>query len=387
MTMDMDRRSFLASAGAAVVCGTGRFELRDLVIVPAWAKREIATTLARYWAWRGEDETVAFPIVTDVHSKTTDLPKDFSFGDAKMHVFLAQHAADEADADFLADLGDIDLDLGVPVDKKWPPTFRFCTPEEMMKRVETQQRLYRDWLRPTLFALGNHDHSKSRFSSAQFGAAFNRGITAVHGHKVTLGEDGSYGFYDIPGKKTRAIFLNSSDEGYYGYSLKQLAFFVRALESLPDGYTALMLQHFCIRTEIGYWKTFRTTSAKRQDVAIRILEDFVAHRAGEAEGVKWNFASLRETAFAGCFFGDSHFDNYVKTNGVDYSISQGYGTVSPKEIENGGVYTPFSRVKQMLVDLVAVKPAKREVRIFRVGAGGEVRDRGYLYGDQSKGDA
>ena len=142
-----------------------------------------------------------------------------------------------------------------------------------------------------------------------------------------------------------------------------------------------MLQHFCIRTEIGYWKTFRTTSAKRQDVAIRILEDFVAHRAGEAEGVKWNFASLRETAFAGCFFGDSHFDNYVKTNGVDYSISQGYGTVSPKEIENGGVYTPFSRVKQMLVDLVAVKPAKREVRIFRVGAGGEVRDRGYLYGD------
>ena len=71
----------------------------------------------------------------------------------------------------------------------------------------------------------------------------------------------------------------------------------------------------------------------------------------------------------------------MKTNGVDYSISQGYGTVSPKEIENGGVYTPFSRVKQMLVDLVAVKPAKREVRIFRVGAGGEVRDRGYLYGD------
>ena len=48
---------------------------------------------------------------------TTDLSKDFSFGDSKMHVFLAQHVADEAEADFLADLGDIDLDLGVPIDK------------------------------------------------------------------------------------------------------------------------------------------------------------------------------------------------------------------------------------------------------------------------------
>ena len=55
----------------------GRFELRDLVVVPAWAKREIAMTLARYWAWKGEDESVVFPIVTDVHSKTTDLRKDF----------------------------------------------------------------------------------------------------------------------------------------------------------------------------------------------------------------------------------------------------------------------------------------------------------------------
>ena len=375
----IDRRAFLAMGGAAATVGVGRFELRDLVMVPAWAKREIATTLARYWAWKGEDETVAFPIVTDVHSKTTDLPKDFSFGDSKMHVFLAQHAADEGDADFLADLGDIDLDLGVPIDKKWPPTFRFCTPEEMMRRVETQKRLYRDWPRPTLFAVGNHDHSKGRFSSAAFGEAFNRGITAAHGHKVTLGEDGSYGYYDVPTKKTRAIFLNSSDEGYYGYSLKQLAFLARALETVPAGGTALVMQHFCIKTEIGYWKTFRTTSAKRQEVAIGMFEDFVAHRSGEAEGVKWNFTGLKDTAFAGCFFGDSHFDNYVKANGVDYSISQGYGGVSPKEIENGGVYTPFSRAKQMLVDFVAVKPAKREVKIFRIGAGGAARDRGYAY--------
>lgn len=378
--LKMDRRKFLAMSCALAACGVGKAGPGDSVKIPEWAGREIAATLARYRAWKGGDVTVAFPIITDVHSKTTDLPEDLSFGDSKMHVFLAQHAADEAGADFLADLGDIDLDLGVPIDKNWPPKFRFCSPEEMQRRVETQRTIYRDWQRPVLFALGNHDHSRGRFSSAAFGDAFNRGITAAHGHKVTLGDDGSYGYYDVPAKKTRAIFLNSSDEGYYGYSVKQLAFLARALGTVPTGVTALLVQHFCIKTEIGYWKTFRTTRAKRQEIAIRMLEDFVAHRAGEADGMKWNFTGLKDTSFAGCFFGDSHFDNYVKANGVDYSISQGYGGVSPKEIENGGVFTPFSRSKQMLVDLVAVKPGKREVKIFRIGAGGAARDRGYAYG-------
>ena len=375
----MDRREFLAAGGAAVLCGASGFRLRDKVAIPDWAKREIDTTLARYRAWKGKDGTVTFPIITDVHSKTVDLPKDYSFSDSKMHVLLAQHAADLADADFLADLGDIDLDLGVPIDKKWPPTFRFCTPEEMLARVETQRKLYQDWTRPVLFALGNHDHSKGRFSSAEFGKAFNVGVTRAHGHKLELGEDGSYGYYDLPEKKARAIVLNSSDEGYYGYSTRQLAFFAKALETVPVGWTALMLQHFCIRTEIGYWKTFRDTKAARQETALRMMEDFVARKSGEGDGVKWDFAAVKGTAFAGCFFGDSHYDNYAKTNGVDYTVSQGYGGIPLKEIENGAVFTPFSRTSQMLVDLVAVKPAKREVRVFRIGAGGAARDRGYSY--------
>lgn len=381
----MSRREFLAMGGAAVACGSAKLNLKDLAKTPDWAKREIAATLARYRAWRGRDVTLAFPIVTDIHSRTPDLPKDYSFSDSKMHVLLAQRAADEAKADFLADLGDIDLDIGVPIDKNWPPKFRFCTPEEMLRRVATQQELYRDWKKPVLFAVGNHDHSQGRFSSASFGKAFNIDITRAHGHKVELGEDGSYGYYDIKAKRMRAIFLNSSDEGYYGYSLKQLAFFAKALETLPAGWTAIMMQHFCIKTSIGYWKTFRTTSAKRQDVAIRMMEDFVAHRAGESEGVKWDFTAQKNTAFAGCFFGDSHFDNYVQENGVDYSISQGYGGVSQKEIENGGVHIPFSRANQMLFDLVAIKPAKCEVRIFRIGVGGEKRDRGYKYGGKGEG--
>ena len=117
----MRRRDFLACAGAACMAGgipaassaasaQAVFRLRDAVAIPAWAKREICLGLSRYWMWKGSDETVAFPIVTDVHSRMGEMPRDLSFADSKMHIFRAQHAAEEGMADFLADLGDIDLD-------------------------------------------------------------------------------------------------------------------------------------------------------------------------------------------------------------------------------------------------------------------------------------
>ena len=385
----MRRRDFLACAGAAGVAGacgpargaqaTAAFRLRDAVAIPAWAKREICLGLARYWAWKGEDETVAFPIVTDVHSRTGALPKDLSFADSKMHIFLAQHAAEEGMADFLADLGDIDLDMGSFKNGK---RAAFCEKEQMEARLDAQVRIYEDCPCPVFFCVGNHDHSGGRYASAQFGARFNVGITQARGHALALGPDGSYGFYDIPAKKTRAIFLNSSDEGYYGYSVAQLAFFARSLATLPEGWTAFLLQHFCIQTVIGRWTSYPDTKAKRQEKVIAVMEDFVARRKGSADGVAWDFSGRKDARFAGCFFGDSHFDNYLRANGVDYSISQGYGTVQPKEltIVPTAVYTRFPRASQMLVDYVGIKPAKREVRIFRLGAGGPARDRGYVYG-------
>ena len=45
----------------------------------------------------------------------------------------------------------------------------------------------------------------------------------------------------------------------------------------------------------------------------------------------------------------------------------------------GAHLTTFDSSKQMLIDFVAIKPAKHEVKIFRLGAGGTERDRGYKY--------
>ena len=354
--------------------------LRDRVTIPDWAKNEIATALARYKAWKGEDETVSFPIITDVHSRLCDFPKDLSFSDSKMHTLLAQLAAEEANADFVADLGDIDLDLGVPITNDWPPKFRACTPEELMQRVAVQQALYAEAKLPILFAVGNHDHSRSRYSSAEFGSAFNVTVNQDKGFKLNLCPTGDYGYYDMPDKKTRAIFLNTSDDGYYGYSIAQLNFFANALATLSEGWTAVVVQHFCIQISIGHWKSFPDTKAKRQEIAIKIMEDFVAAKAGEMEGVKWNFSTGGKRWLAGCLCGDSHFDNYLKSNGVDYTISQGYGGIRDADMIPGAYKTaPFARDKQMLVDFVAIKPAKHEVKLFRIGMGGPERDRGYSY--------
>ncbi|MGN0879447.1 MAG: twin-arginine translocation signal domain-containing protein [Oligosphaeraceae bacterium] len=388
----MNRRDFLRTcSGAAATLAAAPLlaaptpapePLLRRVRIPDWARRELDAALTRYRRWRGDDLAVAFPYVTDLHSKRPTLPEGLDdFSDSKMHVLLAQQAADDADADFLADLGDIELDLSRVVSPpgQWPPTFQPGALADVRARLATHADLYRHWGRPVLFSLGNHDHANGRISSRDFGQTLNVGVTQAQGHPTVLSPDGDYGYLDLPAKRVRVLFLNSSDEGYYGYSLAQLRFLVGALSGLAAGWTALLLQHFCIRTDIGHWTSFPDTKARRQETAIAILEAFVARGSGEAEGLRWDFSALTDQAFAGCFFGDSHFDHHIRENGVAYTISQGYGTIRDQDLIPGAVRTRFERRTQMLVDLVAVKPARRQVRVFRIGAGGEARDRGYGY--------
>ena len=355
--------------------------LRSRVTIPDWAKKEIATTLARYKEWKGDDMTVAFPLVTDVHCRPHTLPADLSsFADPKMHILFAQMAGEEANADFVADLGDMDLDFAFEVAENGAKKIRPYKPEEFMSRAAVEQALYAESKLPVLFAVGNHDHALNRFTSEQFGKAFNVTVNNGKGFNLTLCPTGDYGYYDIPNKNVRAIFLNTSDEGYYGYSIAQLNFFVNALTTLPENGTAVIMQHFCIQHEIGHWATsIPHARAKRQDIVIRIMEDCVARRRGELEGVKWDFSNGGKRYIAGCLAGDSHIDNYLKCNGIDYIISQGYGPMAPHNVIPGARLTAFDSSKQMLIDFVAIKPAKHEVKIFRLGAGGAACDRGYSY--------
>ncbi len=346
--------------------------------MPAWVDQQIAESHARFEDWRGADAALVFPLVTDIHAARPlfSLPPDFR--DTKYHVLFAQRAALKFGADFFAELGDIgfDRDLG------WKPSKR----EDALSRLASQRNLYKNFPLPVLFCMGNHDcgraygefFSEMRLSAKDYGGMFN-GMTRRKGAVLVAGPGEDYGYYDVPGKKCRVFFLNTSDAGEVGFSPEQMQFLAAGLMVPPDT-CAVVLAHKCIHPTIGKWKGGRPGTIKNGNLCMTMLADFVKGSKGEEGGVRWDFTGNKGATFAGCLFGDSHFNDQAVTNGVNFVITQGYGTVSAKDLPDHVDYvTPVDRTKTMLVDMVAIKPAKREMKIFRIGAGGPERDRVFTF--------
>lgn len=353
--MAVTRKGFLMGTAAAACIRVSRADdIRGGL--PAWANAQIDAAVARYRAWKGADEAVAFTFMTDVHSRLTARSNPIDFGNSRYHALFAQAAADRAGCDFLVDGGDHDYDLACP------------SREEAFARMAVTESVYRDYAaRPVLFCMGNHDHGSGAagrpISSARFGETFN-GLAERHGHALVFGENRSWGHFDVPGKKFRAIFCNTSDEGYYGFSRSQLAFVENALDAMPEGWTAAVFGHYCVFDEIGHWKRYQPVGVTRKAEFMALLEAF---------------AQKRPTALTGYFCGDSHFDNEMELRGVNWTVSQGYGGVGLADKPWGARTVAFSRGREMLFELVGVKPSRGEFRLFRVGAGGEAFDRTCLY--------
>jgi len=242
----MNRREFIGGAVAASVVSTwsGRAAAADAakpwtvvdgVTLPDWAVREIDDGLARYRAWKGTDLTVAFPLVTDVHSHSPGLNASQSWRDQKSHVLFQRAIAAATESDFLVNLGDLDFDVNIL--GKAPDWM------EVQPVIDGFVKAYAAETRPCLFSLGNHDHAKGRYTSKQFGDTFNRGINGPHGHDLHLSECGTWGYLDVASKKFRMVFLNTSDEGYLGLSAKQLQFLSDTLAAAPAGWHVAVMQH------------------------------------------------------------------------------------------------------------------------------------------------
>ena len=344
---------FASSAGGMKASGfaeTGKLNLPD------WADARINEAVARYRAWKGADETVAFTFMTDVHSAQTNGCDAVDFADSRYHVLFAQVAADRAGCDFLVDAGDHDFDNGCK------------SPEEALARLASVESVYHGYsARPVLFCLGNHDHGPyppgggtRPISSELYGETFN-GLAVRHGFTLVFGDNRSWGYYDVPGKRFRAIFCNTSDDCYYGFSRSQIDFVERALATMPDGWTAAVFGHYCLFEEIGHWKHFQQGGrVVNKAEFMKVLQDF---------------AKERPNGLAGVFCGDSHFDNALEFRGVNWTISQGYGGVSPDNLPWGARTVGFDRSCDMLFELVAIKPKTGQFRVFRVGAGGAAFDR------------
>ena len=345
---------------------------------PAWAKRQIDEAYLRFESWRGGEDAVVFPLVSDIHAALPFFSNPPDFKDTKYHVLLAQRAALKFKADFFAELGDIGFDR----DLKWKPSKK----EDAQNRLESQRNLYRNFPLPVLFCMGNHDSgraygeffSEQTLSAKEYGGMFN-GMIKKRGTELATGPNEDYGYYNVPGKKCRVFFLNTSDSFEAGYSLEQMQFLADHLK-VPPGTCAVVMGHKCIHPMIGKWRGNKPGSINNGELCIKILSAFRAGGKGEAEGVCWDFTGNRDTSLAGFLSGDSHFNSQAVAEGVHFIISQGYGTVSAKDLPDGVDYvTSVDRTKTMLVDLFAINTAKREMKIFRIGAGGPDRDRAFQF--------
>lgn len=348
------------------------------VEIPSWVDTQIDETRTRFEAWRGADSVIVFPIVTDIHAAEPYFSNPPNFADTKYHILFAQRAAIRFGADFMADLGDIGFDR----DKKWKPS----TKEAALHRLEAQVNLYKDFPLPVLFAMGNHDSGRAygsffselKMTAEEYGALFN-GMIKRRGTPLVTGPGDDYGYYDVPEKKCRVFFLNTSDSGEIGYSAEQLSFLADHLR-MPENYCAVILQHICIHPTIGKWRPVRASTIPNGDLCIKILSDFIQGTKGGSENISWDFSSNKGTSLAGVISGHSHFNNQAVIDGINFVITQGYGTISDDNLPEGADYIKkVDRRSTVLIDVAAIKPDKKEMKIFRIGAGGTDKDRTFHF--------
>lgn len=377
--------------GAEASCPSVASASHSHTPLPDWAQRAIDDAKRRIDDWRkiGSDVSL-FVSITDVHSCKPDVTEPMDWADSKNHIFIAQEAARQLAADAMVDLGDADYQLVAWPGQK-PPSDE--VDELIRRRVSAQFRIYRDFERPVFFCRGNHDRGRTdkEISAAEFGK-FND-LSAAHGHSAVLGGEHTYGYFDVPSKKVRLFFLDSSEFGYYGFSKEQVEFVAKGLETLPDDWIAAAAQHYCIAGEIGRWvkvdKPMERVSmpvdsrrVRNGDVLHRVFSAFVHSESGELGGISWNFAGKPQRRLAGCLCGDSHFDSLGVVNGVCYVVSQGYGGCNPKSLTPGAVITRYwSRRETPLIDVFGMKRVDGVgiARVFRIGAGGAARDREWYF--------
>lgn len=334
----MKRRGFIGIALAAAAVASAKNISAEL---PSWVDSEIDAAKKRFDAWKNGRKCAVFVAITDLHSGIDDVAR---WRHTYKHILYANRAAERLGADAVINLGDWGLEY---------PVKREHNGEKLLDTVldcHSRTKI------PTLFCVGNHDHYRRIYSNEYLGRKFMPFCKAA-----VFGENGDYGFLDLPEKSCRVFFLNSSEQPlYYGFSQKQLEFFRKNLTETPDGWAAFVCTHYCVDI-LGSWLPIQPHFAgKSGDEFRKIMEDHVASGGRLAANLT----------------GDSHFDRTFSKDGVNIFVSQGYGTIEEKDRPKDVKIEPLDLRKNMLAELVAIDADAREIKIFRIGAGRESRDRG-----------
>ena len=318
-----------------------------------FVKPQVKETYERFKQWKGDDEVLVYPILTDVHTAGR-----FSY----KHIGYAATAAKMFGADFMINLGDIGLNAyPATVDKEYARFIMDSTLEQMKKYDGI-------WL----YSPGNHDWDagEGEFNSEEYlSDFFQKPWQEKAGENLHLTPGKVLCYYDIPEKNFRIILLNACGTGtregkYYYFDDPQLEWFQGVLDSTPKDMNVIVMSHY-MPHPMGRW-----TTAPAADYTLVQNEKLM----GILTAYKQSGGTL-----VGMITGDTHTNDYVLYNDVNYYISQGYGWVVPDLMLPGARHAFFDYKQTMCVDVIAVKPSTREVRSFRIGAGGKDFDFGFEY--------
>ena len=240
--------------------------------------------------------------------------------------------------------------------------------KEIVDNVRAQMMKYDGvWL----YTPGNHDWDAGEgkfFTDEDLSGFFQKPWQEKAGENLHLTPGKTYGWYDVPGKGIRVIFLNSQGTGtqngsYYLFDEPQMEWLQALLDSTPADMPVLVTAHY-MPHPLGRWTNSNPAedALKGNQRVMDILSAFAA-----------------KGTLIGMVTGDAHVNMYIKENGVNYFISQGYGWVVPDLMLPGTTHAFFDYKENLCIDVLAVKPSKREVHTFRIGAGGEEFDCVFTY--------
>ncbi|MBR5925387.1 MAG: metallophosphoesterase [Bacteroidales bacterium] len=316
-----------------------------------FVKPQVKEAYARFAEWKGDDEVVVFPILTDIHTAGR-----FSY----KHIGYAKKAAYKFGADFMALLGDIGLN-------SYPATIDASYAREILNNTRNQMQKYDGiWI----YAPGNHDWDGGEgeaLSEEFLSDFFQKPWEEKAGGNLHLTPGKTYGYLDIPAKNFRVVFLNSEATGtkgtYYIFGEEQLEWLASVFEETPAETQVLLVCHW-MPHPLGVWNAVSMNPVRKEPSSV--MMDFLASWAEKVNIV-------------GLFTGDAHVNFHRVDRGVNYYVTQGYGWVSPDLMLPGQKHAFFNYLESLCIDMIAVKPATREVHTFRIGAGGAEYDSEFGY--------
>lgn len=310
--------------------------------IPPFVMEQAEETYGRYLEWKGGDETVVFPILTDIHTNQSC---------TYQHIGFIAKTDELFHYDFLACLGDIGLNIGPGhLDREYADNVIALTAGELSKFGGV-----------VLYSAGNHDWDAGEDeanSQERLSDVFQKPALAYGGENLHLTPGKVYCYYDIPGKNVRVIVLNSEGTGalngkYYYFDDVQVEWLKGLLDRTDPSTSVIVFSHYMPHPN-GRWHNEPAPYTKESNERLmNVLESYKEKRN-----------------IAGLFCGDSHFNMHEVENGVNYFVTQSYGYCSEEQLMPGTRRAFFNYRETLCCDIVALKPEKGLIHTFRMGAGG-----------------